>query len=642
MAANLAGLPKSDIQVSDISTLLANALKGRFCVQLPLERGEIGKPVLMTSDQDLLLKGGRRLAGTVGWAIANIALKLGAQLYVSRTGHYTDVYDKSTLVGTKTSGNITKSVAGETLAEATFTVTVVGDDGDEITLFVDNGSSMIEIGTYNVDIGSDEEDDIATGLRASINTGTGTHGYSASGSGDDVDITPPTGSGAAANSYILKKVVTGDSDGTISQFTGGVTQVLSGDAGVITFEGKHIGPAYVAGITTRAASSGDTSKVDIVVTLQGYEKATETIKDVPRVPSTTDIINANNKSELIKILTVTTRIPYGSVTLTGGTYDYTLINDNDIIGVSLNNTGIYAFNEVLDANYFATFEYVNNTYDNEVVTYCSGRKDMRAILKMPFGLTIAQSKDYRNQTGSYNGTKIDNFYGRYIYGDVGVSDPDDKSNTIEISGIGHVCGARAKADNNGGEWISDSGEAYKHAGIKYLLYNFGEPGNIGQADDVYENASGINPIIKHPSFGFVTWGNRSLLVDTTKLTSKENIANLMIPIVRFLKTAADKKLFKPNDPLTWNELYREAKQFITTVLEPGRAIRPIEGTGWAWIGDQNVDTVDDIKFNIRAEIDAGKYRVRFVFQPIAAIEYIGIEATATDGQNFEVAIDNAA
>lgn len=641
MALNLAGLPKTVVEASDISTLIANSLKGRFCVTLPLERGAIDEAELITSKDELLLKKGRPMPGSLGWYIAEIALNAGAQLYVSRAGHYTNVYDKSTVVGTKTTGNVTKTVVAETKAKATFTPTEVGEDGNVFSLYADTGSALILLGSYTADVGSDTDDDVAAGLRSAINALTGTHSFTAAGSGDDVDITAPTGSGAAANSYILKKILQGTSAGTIVQFAGGISQVLTGETGVINYQGKNIGPAYNATITTQPAASGNVNNVDIIVTLAGYDKAKEEITDVPRVPSAADITAANGRSELIKILTVTTRIPYGTVTLSGGTYDHTLINDNDVIGASLSGTGMYAFNKVKDAGYFVSMEYTSDEIDYAMTNYCSLRQDMRAFLKMPFGLTIAQSKDYRNKTGNYaGGVVIDSFWGKYIYGDVGVTDSFNSKNTLELSGIGFECGARAKADNNGGEWISCSGEGYSHSGIKYLLYDYSE--SLGLADDAYENANGINPIINHPSFGFVTWGNRSLLRDRTKLTSKENIANLMVPVIKFLKLAADKKLFKPNDPITWNELYREAKQFIITILEAGRAIRPTENDGWYWVGDQNVDSINDIKFNIRSEIDAGKYRIRFIFQPIAAIEYIGIEATATDGANLQVAVDNAA
>lgn len=643
MGANLSGLPKSDVQASDISTLVANSLGGRFCVQLPLERGEMNVPVLITTTDQLLLQAGTYLSGTKGWIMAQLALDAGSELYVSRMGHYTNIYDKSTLVGSKTTGNITKTVVAETKASATFTVTNVGEDGNTFSLFADTKIAMIALGSYVADVGSDTDDDVAAGLRFAINALTGTHGFIASGSGDDVDIDAPVGTGAAANNYLLKKTVQGTSDGTISQFAGGVTQVASGDAGVITFEGKNIGPAYNASIQITPAASGDVTKVDLLITLPGYDKATEPITDINRTPSALDIQNLNKKSNLINVLTVTTRIPYGTVSLTGGVYDISLIDDNDVIGTSSNNTGIYSFNSITDAQYISNFEWCDNIIDSEIINYCAMRKDMRALLRMPFGLTIQQSKDYRNQTGAYaNGILIDSFWGRYVYGDVGVIDPNDKTNTIELSGIGLVCGARAKADQQGGQWISDSGSDYPLTGIKYLLYNYGDPGLIGLADDAYENASGINPIINHPSFGFVLWGNRSLLRDKTKLTSKENIANMMVPIIKFLKVAADKQLFKPNDPITWNALYREAKQFITGTLEPKRAITPTEKTGWFWVGDQDANSVDDVKFNIKSEIQAGKYRARFIFQPIASLEYIAIEATATDAANLQVAIDNAA
>lgn len=632
----LSGLPKSVVEAVDASILPPTQRKGIICVQVATKRGEINKPVLVVNDIDFRRKFGTPISGLRGGYTLQKFLQRGGKAYVSRVGHYSNVANTATKVGTKSTASVTVTAVAETKATALYLVTAPGAAGDTVELVVNNGVSVVSLGTYTV-ITADTNNLVATGLRTAINALTGTHGYVASGSGANVIVTAPTGTGASANSYVLGANTAGTVAGTITNFAGGVTLVPGTEAGVINYEGKDIGPGYDGIVITTAKNKADSSKIDLTVTFTNGDKNPFTLNSITRTPTQTEIDSFNNRLEDIKITSITTRIPVGTATTSGGVYNTSLLTDNDYIGDRTAKTGIYSFGDITDAVRIANFERNNPTVDaayaNYVDTY---RKSWRCILAFPDDLTYQEIQDYRDGTGSYSHSPIDSHRVTYVYGDMNYYDPSDSNLDLYLSVIGDVLGLRAKVDSVAGEWISHAGEQYgKINNNKGLRRNLGAPDDADIADIVYEK--GINPVIKHESFGTVYWGNRTCLRDTSKLLSRDNIAELMAYIIRELKKISDTILFKPNDPDSWKLLYRKAKVFIAT-LEDGRAIDKGENKNWYWLGDQDADTVSDVKFNITQDINIGKYRARFIFVPISATEYIGIEAVATDSGSLEFVI----
>ena len=110
---------------------------------------------------------------------------------------------------------------------------------------------------------------------------------------------------------------------------------------------------------------------------------------------------------------------------------------------------------------------------------------------------------------------------------------------------------------------------------------------------------------------------------------------MVVLISRTLISLASGQSFKPNDFTMFAELYRKVRPFIISLID-GRAItgdnQPLRGEGvwWHWFGDQNAKTPADLSFNTPGDIDAGKYKCRFAFKPIAANEYIAIDIAPAD------------
>jgi len=222
-----------------------------------------------------------------------------------------------------------------------------------------------------------------------------------------------------------------------------------------------------------------------------------------------------------------------------------------------------------------------------------------------------------------------------LHSGVEITDKNDAEITDRvISGIGDVMGKISTSDNANGEWFSAAGpKRGKLVGINKVELNLGSPGFAAQADVIYEK--GVNTIIEDAG-RIMYWGNRTMQIDKTKLLSKANISDLVIFISRTVRGIAKEIMFDPNDPISWNLLYRSVRPFIITLVD-GRAIRGDnsttkgEGKLWHWFGDQFASAdLSDLQFNDKVEIDAGKYRARFAFVPIAAIEYIAIDIAPTD------------
>lgn len=646
MNITLEGFPKSVIQARDASILPTATSNGVFAVQIATQRGEVNKAVYVSNKTQLRRQFGKWISGKLGMYEAEAALDGGAKLYVSRVGHYTDVSDTSTLQGDKSTGTLTVVTTAETRAAGSIVISVAGTAGNIITLVVNTGVSIITLGSYTVQ-SLDDEADVAAGLRAAINALSGTHGYDDGGSGATVTVTAPTGSGAAANSYVIGKTTTGTVDGNITQFSGGVTEIVSTEAGVSAWEGKHIGEGYDGITITTVKNVLDSTKVDITITLPDGTKDPQKVTS-NRVLNATEIASLNTKLTDVKLATLTTRFPVGTATLTGGEYNVSSLTDNDYKGDSVAKTGVWSFNTTggkgLPApTRIANVERLVPAVDSEYSLYVDKKVFLRAFSAIPQGIDYQEALDYRNGTGSYSHTPIDNWRFRYVYAGGGLItyDPVDVSQEIILSGLGHVMGNRAITDTQAGVWISDAGNDFgKIAGTKGVvgnLYNEQEEG--GFADLLY--GSGINVIMDDATMGVVYWGNRTCLLDQTKQLKFDNVAELFIYIMIQMKAFSNKKLFKPNNPKTWSLLYQEVKLMADDLFKR-EAIADKENAGWFWYGDQFADSILTATFNDPTELSNGKYRAQFLFVPVVSMELIGIEVTGTDAGSISFAIATVA
>lgn len=523
MGQNLSGFPRTIVTISDLSIIIANSLKGIWCIQIVTQRGEPGKQYLIGNSTQFKRELGDVVDGDDGALVAMRALDNGATLRVTRAFHYTTITDISTAEGTKAIGNIT---------------------------------------------------------------------------------------------------VTTD---------------------VINFIASAVGPGYDdIAFATSVASSGGANLVDITITIPGIA-IPQVITDFPQVaPTAGDIATANAKLKHVQIASVVNNVPIGSGVLGGGVQDLNDIVQADFAGDQGAGNGWHAFDNVTDSMRIANIAVADPDYDVDLTAYVDARGDMTAQTRTALGLTADGIQAYRDGTAPYTHTAIDSHFMRLLVSDVEINDPADAEVQKDITGLGDVMGLISKTDQRFGEWFSSAGKNRgKLVGVNGVgPVNLGSPGYSAQADVIYEK--GVNAIIE--TNGSVKyWGNRTLLKDKTKLLSKANISDLVVFIARTVKGIAEMINFDPNDPVSWNLLYRTVRPFITDTLVKGRAIRGLkgdpnagEGKVWHWFGDQDAkEDLSDLTFNTISDIDAGKYRVRFAFVPISAIEYIAVDIAPTDTQTIQ-------
>ena len=100
------GLPRVIVTETDLSHYVDTMLKGISCAIGITEKGPIGKPQLISSEMQFERIFGGELKTSDFPLLAKRALSYGAVLWVSRTAHYADVTDKTTLTAVKAAVNL--------------------------------------------------------------------------------------------------------------------------------------------------------------------------------------------------------------------------------------------------------------------------------------------------------------------------------------------------------------------------------------------------------------------------------------------------------------------------------------------------------------------------------------------------------
>lgn len=643
MDVNLSGVPGLRDSITDAGNIQATSIKGIICVPIIAKRGKLGKNYLVGTTTELRKYLGGPVDGNQDYQVCVRAINKGAKLRLTRVLHLTDVEDASTVVGDIATGDLPTITTPETRASATFTITAIGSAGNTIAISYNTGSSTL-IYTYTV-IGTETPTQAAVTIKNAINAGNS--GILVTNVAGALTFKAPVGVGATANTYHMPAVVTSPGTNTTvstanAAFSGGVTEVVEN----ATISAEEVGTGYNGTtFSVVASASGIANKVDISVLLPDTTDPI-VVKNYDQVLTSQSCITLNGILRAVNIdfttLTDNT-LPIASCTLAGGTHDNTTVTDADYAGAANSKSGYHAFDDVADSMRIWNISRPTHEANLALAEYCETRRNMRGRCIVPLGVTIDGVVDFRNGTGIYSHDPIDSLYASLWLSDIYINDPNNPLNKeYLITGLGDQMANRTKTDEKFGEWFSDSGaERGKISGSNGVRINMFTAG-VPIYDLAYE--AGVNPIVNHPTFKTVSWGNRTMLLNKYSLLSKENIADVVIFIAREIRNISEGMSFNPNDILEFNRLWRKVTPFIKNTLVSGRAI---EGPGrnkgedvwWFWQGDQHAKSLNDLQFNTREDVDAGKYKSRFIFKPIASNEYIALDVAPADSvtiQNIQV------
>lgn len=166
--------------------------------------------------------------GTLNDGSASVGLALGRKLKfpshikIGKVANgplsVSDVY-----IGTKklnAQNNLVIPAVAEVRPTATATITNMGADGDDISIYVPTKSGWLLLGSYKKVAGDNTPTLVATALRNAINTNS--YGYTAISAAALITITAPLGTGDVLNGTQLQVNIHGTIAATKTAFTGGV------------------------------------------------------------------------------------------------------------------------------------------------------------------------------------------------------------------------------------------------------------------------------------------------------------------------------------------------------------------------------------------------------------------------------------
>lgn len=304
--------------------------------------------------------------------------------------------------------------------------------------------------------------------------------------------------------------------------------------------------------------------------------------------------------------------------------------DADYIGDSAAQTGVHVFDNETDFTRISIPAKAIPALDIKLAAYVNVRQDCRAILRTPTGISGATAIEYREGTGAWSHSAINTWLASMVYGGLLISHPVTGAET-EIPALASVAGNYSNKDNNNYEWFASAGpkrgKIYDALGIGY---NLGSAARVTEANNV--DTHGINPVIDDADYGLVYWGNGTLQKEDT-LLKHENVADLLIFILRAVKPLAKSELFEPNDIETWKAIWRKVNPLLKEIKKK-RGI-------WNYLyqGDQDIDKIEDAEVNSAEDIDKGKYVFILWIKPKVGLKYVGIKVAVTNsGTSFETVL----
>lgn len=609
------------VDIVDVSALISTGLKGITGLFGVTERGEVGKPKLIGTWEAFQDSFGGLLDEDDFPLYCKRALESGGKIKVGRVGHYTDVTQPSTLVGTKATLSKAVSVAvAETRATATITVTTAGTAGNTYTIMVlQEGGIPRLIGKATV-VGSDTTTLVAGRIIAAINANTAFHGYTAANTGAVVTVTAPAGSGASANTYTFDNDATGTVAATVTAFASGVS---AAEACVLSLSADSIGTWANNKLYAYAtASKVFASKWDLVIGLDGNDRVTKTISSIPLNPTSPQLASYNALLKGLAVIdSITTMGAFVAGIFSGGAEDKTLITYLDHIGDSAAKTGMYMYNESTDFVKLGAPSYAMPVLDIALAAYANYRRDFMSLHRTPVGVGADVAIDYREGAGSYSHAPINSWRSVMFTGGIRAAHPVTGAE-LSLGELGDFAGICTKKDSNVGSWWSFGGS--KRGLVSNALgvvVNFRSPALKLEGDNI--SIHGINAVVEHETFGTVFWDNMTLYKSST-LLKFANVAELLIFMTRSLKPLIESEQFDPNDIETWKQVYRNVKPLLQTIKD-GRGI-------WDYLyqGDQDIDDISEAVVNQPTNIDAGAYKFRLFIQPKVAMKFVGVEVVVTN------------
>lgn len=245
-----------------------------------------------------------------------------------------------------------------------------------------------------------------------------------------------------------------------------------------------------------------------------------------------------------------------------------------------------------------------------LANYASGRGDLMAVYEVDPSLSSAAAIAFA-QTINFQNSYVAVYFGSNLTAfspeqGVDVAGPVLMDVQSVWSFSDTVTGNKFKAPAGGKRGLIP--------GVKTFAINLLSPALLTQANQLV--SLGVNIVGSHPQFGPVVFGALTLNQGGNSLDAI-HARRILIQLHQDLATIYQTGLFDPQDPQTWRRLYGQAKITLSQ-YEAGEAIYP----GWTYNGDQEASVIQDVRFNVPADLANGDYKVQITLVIVGFIRKI--------------------
>ena len=275
-----------------------------------------------------------------------------------------------------------------------------------------------------------------------------------------------------------------------------------------------------------------------------------------------DLGGLGAQTGLDTVIIGSTFVPAYSDFMLGGSLG-SLITKDDIIGNVATKTGLYGFYdpELIDVNILVAPGWsADPSVAKAMVGICESRSDCMAILDTPFGLTVQNVINYKN-----NVLNINSNYAAIYYPWVKITDAVNNKDVF-VPPSGMVAGQYAYNDLVGDVFSAPAGRNRGN-----LTDAIATERILNQGDRDVLAIAHINPIHFEAGYGIYIRGQMTLQTATTAL-DRVNVRRLLLQLRKVIATASKAFEFEPGDSITALRLKQLAESTLEDRLRKG-AIR---------------------------------------------------------------------
>ncbi|HKV88846.1 MAG TPA: phage tail sheath C-terminal domain-containing protein [Candidatus Dormibacteraeota bacterium] len=277
-----------------------------------------------------------------------------------------------------------------------------------------------------------------------------------------------------------------------------------------------------------------------------------------------------------------------------------------VTGGGRGRQGLQVLEQVDEVNIVAAPGYTDAASYDAVLSHCESLKSRVAILDPPADVTnidlltkVMTSKktggaggDRPDDGGGGNGLRPRNSaggFGTMYFPQITVRDPLAPDKQVNISPAGHMAGIWARSDTVRGVHKAPANEVVR--GALDVTYR------VTQAEQGELNPAGINVIRYFEREGILSWGARTLDVDSSEWRYL-NVRRLFIMIEQSIARSTRWIVFEPNDRTLWKSIKRDINAFLTQLWRGGALMGATPGEAFFCQCDEETNPPESIDLGI--------------------------------------------